>query len=139
MSPLRDKARDWQQHLARYRRLSTLFAEDETAGRLCTLALEMEHRIGTGADAEADDRVLDTAILLAEINTFIARARGGMFFASQLLRPLRFSADDLREAAQLCREEAEASEAIPMRRALSSRALELAILGENGRSGGGTQ
>jgi hypothetical protein len=137
MSPLRDKIRDWQQHLARYRRLSILFAEDEIAGRLCTRAVEMKHRPGTGAGA--DDRMLDTAILLAEINTFIAGARGAMFFASRLLRPLRLSGDDLREAAQLCREEAEASDAVAMRRALSSRALELQILGENGRSGGGAQ
>ena len=147
MSPLRDKAPDWQQHLARYQRLSIPFAEDETPGRLCAAAMEMEHRIekfeqaGVEAEAEAEERMLDAANLLAEIDTFLARTRGAMFFASHLMRPPRFSADDLREAARLCRAEAQASEAVATRRALASRALDLAmILGEESRPGkyGGT-
>ena len=72
----------------------------------------------------------DQAILLAQIDTFLARARGAMFFARHQLRPLRFSADDLREAARLCWEEAEASEDLAMRRAFAARALDLAMLGE---------
>ncbi len=144
MSPLRDKDPDWRQHLARYRRLSILFAEDETPGRLCAPAMEMEHLIEkfgqAGVEAEAEERMLDAAILLAEIDTFLARTRGAMFFASHLLRPPRFSADDLREAARLCRAQAQASEAVATRRALASPALDLAILGEESRPGryGGT-
>jgi hypothetical protein len=77
-----------------------------------------------------EERKLVTATLLTEIDVFLARARGAMFFASRQLRPLTFSAYDLWEAAQLCREEAEASMYIAMRRALASRALELVMLGE---------
>jgi hypothetical protein len=126
---LDDKVRDRQQ---RYLRLATLLGEEDTTGRLCALALEMEkHREKFGqASAAPEDWRLVTAILLAEIDVFLARARGAMFFASRQLRPLRFSAYDLWEAAQLCREEAEASVHVAVRRALASRARELVMLGE---------
>jgi hypothetical protein len=123
---LGDKVRDCQQRAARYRRMATLLGDD----RLCALALAMEQRRENFGQAEAGERMLDTAILLAEIDTFLARARGAMFFAGHLLRPLRFSADDLGEAARLCREEAEASEAVAMRRTLAARAHDLAMLAE---------
>ncbi len=61
---------------------------------------------------------------------FLVRAQGAMFFANHLLRPLRFSADNVLEACRLCREEAMASRDLAMRRALASRALSLAVLGE---------
>jgi hypothetical protein len=126
---LDDKVRDRQQ---RYLRLATLLGEEDTTGRLGALALEMEkHREKFGqASAGAEEGRLVMAILLAEIDVFLARARGAMFFASRQLRPLRFSAYDLWEAAQLCREEAEASVQVALRRALASRALELVMLGE---------
>lgn len=127
---LGDKVRDRQQRAARYRRLATLLGNDEPTDRLCALALEMEQQRENFGPAEAVERTLDTTILLAEIDTFLARARGAVFFASRLLRPLRFSADDLREAARLCREEAEISEAVAMRRALASRAVDLEMLGD---------
>jgi len=132
MSPLDDKLRDWQQRATRYRQLSALLGEDETAGRLHTLALEMEQRLHTfgRAAATAEERMLDNAILLAQVDTFLARARGAMFFASHLLRPLGLSADDLREESRLCREEAEDSENAATRRAFASRALALAVIGE---------
>src|SRR5258708_37230648 len=102
LSPLDDKFHDWQRRAARYRQLSTLLGEDETAGRLRILALEMEQRLRTfrRAAAAAQARMLDNAILLAEIDTFLARARG----ASQRLRPLGLSADDLWEESRLFRE-----------------------------------
>ncbi len=112
MSPLDNKLRDWHQRATRYRQLSALLGEDETARRLHTLALEMEHRLHAfgRAAATAEERMLDNAILLAQIDTFLARARGAMFFASQLRRPLGLNTDDLREESRLCREEAQDSE-----------------------------
>ena len=132
MAPLDEKLRDWQQRTARYRQLSMLLGEDETAGRLHTLALEMEQRLNTFRETRtvAQERLLDNAILLAQIDTFLARARGAMFFASQLLRPLRLKPEDLREESRLCREEARESEDIATRRALATRALALAVIGE---------
>src|SRR5216684_7372292 len=87
MSRLDEKLRDWHQRAARYRQLSALLGEDETGGRLHTLALEMEHRLHAfgRAAATAEERMLDNAILLAQIDTFLARARGAMFFASRAL------------------------------------------------------
>ncbi|HEX9462762.1 MAG TPA: hypothetical protein VGB82_09180 [Alphaproteobacteria bacterium] len=128
LSPLDDKFHDWQRRAARYRQLSTLLGEDETAGRLRILALEMEQRLRTfrRAAAAAQARMLDNAILLAEIDTFLARARG----ASQRLRPLGLSADDLWEESRLCREEAQESEDAATRQAFASRALALAAIGE---------
>src|SRR6266853_159699 len=109
-----------------------LLGEDETAGRLHTLALEMEQRLNTFRENRtvAQERLLDNAILLAQIDTFLARARGAMFFASQLRRPLGFNTDDLREESRLCREEARDSEDAATRRAFASRALALAGIGE---------
>ncbi len=132
MSPLDNKLRDWHQRATRYRQLSALLGEDETARRLHTLALEMEHRLHAfgRAAATAEERMLDNAILLARIDTFLARARGAMFFASQLLRPLGLNTDDLREESRLCREEARDSEDAATRRAFASRALALAVIGE---------
>jgi hypothetical protein len=132
MAPLDEKSYDWQQRAARCRRLSNLLGADETAGRLHSLALAMEQRLNTFRQTRAvtQERMLDNAILLAQIDTFLARARGAMFFASQLLRPLRLKPDDLREESRLCREEAEEAEDAAARRAFAARALALAVLGE---------
>jgi hypothetical protein len=132
MKPLDDKFRDRQQRATRYRQLSALLGEDETAGRLRILALEMEQRLRTfgRAAAAAQVRMLDNAILLAQIDAFLARAPRAMFFASPRLRPLGLSADDLWEECRLCREEARESEDAATRQALASRALALAAIGE---------
>ncbi len=132
MPPLDDRVQDWRQRAARYRRISDLLGEDGADARVRVLAREIEQQLENFRHlrAAAEEHKARNAVLLAEIDTFLARAQGAMFFANHLLRPLRFSADDLREESRICREEAQACEDMTVRRALASRALALAMLGE---------
>ncbi len=132
MSPFDDQSRDWQQRAARYRKMSTLLGEDETAVRLRALALEMEEQRKRSGQlrASAEELRACNAVLLAKIDAFLARARAAVSAAKLASRTPPFSAEDVREESRLCREEGMATEDMEIRRPLAWRALALAMLAE---------
>jgi hypothetical protein len=126
MSPFDSKLADWEESVARYRKFSALLGEDEKTAPLRRLASEMERHLLERRDLRAGHAELTRLrhVLLAEIDMVLAWTR------SHLLRPPGLSAENLRQASRLCREEARAAEDMATRRAFAARALDFAMLGE---------
>lgn len=132
MAPLDDTSRDWRERMVRVRRLADLLRAGPAGGRLAALAQEIEQgmlRLGDTA-AIARDTCRHCAAIRTEIAGLVARSRSELFFAKHFLREHRYSADDLREESQLCREEALASADVEVRQELAGDAFQLAMMGE---------
>jgi len=116
----------------RCERWSALLREDGAAEPLHALLGDMEQNSGKLRELAAQRKALLRyhIQLVAEIEKVIGRARAEMFSAKHLLRPMSFSAEDLREESRLCRDEAAATADIEMRRKIAALALDFAMLGE---------
>src|SRR5580658_5398890 len=102
LNGLRDRA-------ARYRRVSSLLGGRPKDSRLTALAREIEEwadQIERTME-KVHTQVAATHVLVAEIDACIGRAGQEVAF-SKMRRNGRYSADDLREEARLCAEEARA-------------------------------
>ena len=124
LNSLRDRA-------ARYRRLSSLLGRDATDGPLPALASEIEEWVEQieRTMEKVHSQVAATHVLVAEIDACIART-GQKPPSSKLRRGCRYSAEDLREAARLCAEEARAASDPSERRELSAKVTDLADFAE---------
>lgn len=121
-------ARDVQERATRFRRFSVLFGEDQFTSPLRALAVRLEQQLEQAAfDSGAHASYI--RVLVVEIDTFLARAKAALDFAKYRLRPASCTADDVREASRLCRDEALMANA-EEKRSLALRALELAQLAE---------
>lgn len=131
MAPLDAKRRDWEDRIARCRRLADLLRGDTMGARLAALAQEIEEQLRKHGDllAVAAERRRHRRAMLAEIDGVLARARTELSL-SRLKLDRAYSADDLREEARLCRDEAMASDDVETRRAFAGHAFELAMMGE---------
>ena len=125
---LRSTAGGFRQSAARYRSLSTLFRESGSNRSLLDASRSIEAQLSDGANltAIADEVDTQAKVLLAKLDRFLARAR------SALRTPVLevwYSADDVREEARLCKEEAHAVQDVPIRRSIlagASALIELA-------------
>lgn len=126
MCPLDEKLDSWEERLARYRKLSALLGEDEATAPLRALAVEVGRRLFKRFELKHtyEDLSCLRDVLIAEIDLVLLWTR------NHLLRPPRFSPEDMREASRLCREEAQAALDTVTRRAFAARALDLAMLAE---------
>src|SRR5689334_1069136 len=110
MSPLDQRMREWESRIVRCRQLADRLRGDDGAKRLVALAAELEHRMR----AIAKERLTIAqemgfrAAMLAEINLVVARTRTDLLLSRANGATFRFTADDLRDEAQMCGEEAEA-------------------------------
>lgn len=131
MPPYGDKARVWWERAARIRRLADLSRDEGTAQTLRALAAELTQKLHAHLEIAAAiaDEKRRSEVLAAELDAMLMRARGGMFLARHSLAPT-YSAEDLREEARLCREEARAAGDLAVRRKLAARSTELAMLAE---------
>lgn len=109
-----------------------MLREDRAAEPLRALLGDMEQNGGKRRELAAQRKALLRyhIRLVAEIEKVLARARAEMFSAKHLLRPMSFSAVDLREESRLCRDEAAATADTEMRRKIAALALDFAMLGE---------
>ena len=125
--------RRWQERIVRYRQLSTLFGKHGAANPLAAIVSELEklRHDQQLLFARSTEQMSHTQVLVAEIDTVLARARGAGEVAGRLLSPSStFSADDAREESLLCCEEALATENLVGRRVLAARAAALALVAE---------
>ncbi|HEV8028897.1 MAG TPA: hypothetical protein VGP50_15800 [Stellaceae bacterium] len=125
--------RRWQERIVRYRQLSTLFGKHGAANPLAAIVSDLEQlrQDQQLLFAKSTEQMSYTQVLVAEIDTVLARARGAGEVAGRLLSPsLTFSADDAREESLLCCEEALATENLVGRRVLAARAAALALVAE---------
>jgi uncharacterized coiled-coil DUF342 family protein len=124
LNGLRDRA-------ARYRRLSSLLCRDGSGDRLQALASEIEGWVEQIEKTmeKVHSQVAATHVLVAEIDACIARA-GQKLSPSKPRRGCRYSADDLREAARLCAEEARTASDPSEKRELSAKIADLAEFAE---------
>jgi hypothetical protein len=126
------KVQTWRQRAARYRTMSALLGEDESAGRMRALAVELENRL-TDLErlaTDGEDLAAMTRVLLGEIDAFLGQAQTVAANARSLARPGKSRAADVREEARLCIEEGKAAAQRAVRRAAASRAFALAQLAE---------
>lgn len=119
----------WQ---SRCERWSALLREDGQAAPLHALALDLKQNWEQRRELMAQAEALKCyrATLLAQIDRILTQIQAEMALAKQRQHPLSFSAEDMREESRLCREEAAATADMEMRRAIASRAVALAMLGE---------
>jgi hypothetical protein len=120
--------RDVQERATRFRRFSALFGEDQFTSPLRALAIRLEQQLEPAA-LDGGARASYIRVLVVEVDTFLARAKTALDFAKYRLRPACFTADEVREASQLCRDEARMATE-EEKRSLALRALELAQLAE---------
>src|SRR5262249_24392094 len=126
------RMREWEARISRCRELANRLRGDDGGDRLGMLAAETEQRMREIAEGRltAAHEMLVRAAMLAEINQVITRTPHDLLLSREHRDGFRFGADDLREAARVSREEAEASDDIRSRQTFAARALELAQLGE---------
>ncbi|HEV8026314.1 MAG TPA: hypothetical protein VGP50_02725 [Stellaceae bacterium] len=125
LNGLRDRA-------ARYRRVSSLLGGRPKDSRLTALAREIEEwadQIERTME-KVHTQVAATHVLVAEIDACIGRAGQEVAF-SKMRRNGRYSADDLREEARLCAEEARAASDLAEKRKLAATAADLADAAES--------
>jgi hypothetical protein len=124
LNGLRDRA-------TRYRRLSSLLGCGDDDDRLQALAGEIEEWVEQieRTMEKVHSEVAATHVLVAEIDACIGRAGQKPGFP-KLRRGCARSADDLREAARLCVEEARAASDPSERRELSAKIADLAGFAE---------
>jgi hypothetical protein len=123
--------RDWQSRIERCRGLAHLMRGDTAGARLVALAQEIEQQLQKQSDlvAVAKERQRQCRAILAEIDGVLDRTR--LELSLSRLRPNQcYSADELREEAQLCRDEALNGHGVETRRAFAGRASQLAMMGE---------
>jgi hypothetical protein len=131
LSPLDETRRDWQNRIERCRDLAHLMRGETAGTRLVALAREIEQQLQKQSEllAVAKERQRQCSAILAEIDGVLDRTR--LELSLSQLRPNQcYSADDLREEAQLCREESLNGHDIETRRAFAGRASQLAMMGE---------
>ena len=124
LNSLRDRA-------ARYRRVSSLLGGRTKDSRLTALAGEIEEwadQIERTME-KVQTKVAATHVLVAEIDACIGRTGQEAAF-SKMRRNGRYSADDLREEARLCAEEARAASDLAEKRTLAAKAADLADVAE---------
>ncbi len=132
MAPFDIRLREWEGRINRCRELADRLRGDDGANRLAALAAELEQRM-RAVRAETlmiSQQMRFRAAILAEINLVVARTRTELLLSRAERATFRFTADDLREEARVCREEAEACEDITSRQTFAARAFDLAQVGE---------
>lgn len=132
MAPFDTRLREWESRITRCRELADRLRGDEGANRLLAIATELDHRMRAIAreTLTISQEMRFRAAMLAEINLIVARTRTELLLSRAHRSTFRFTADDLREEARVCREEAEACEDITSRQTFAARAFDLAQMGE---------
>jgi hypothetical protein len=127
---LRETLNGLRGRAARYRRLSSLLGCGAEDDRLQTLAGEIEEWVEQieKTMGKVHSEVAASHVLLAEIDACIARGQRPAFPKPR--RGRRYSAEDLREAARLCAEEARRASDPSDRRELSAKIADLAGFAE---------
>jgi hypothetical protein len=113
-----------QGRAARFRRFAALLGESRPSSTLQAIADRLMHPSAGTAPLVSYQRAL-----VAEFDTYLARARTALELMKYRLRDAPFAVDDIRELSSLCRAEALLAGAME-KRALALRALELAQLAE---------
>jgi hypothetical protein len=132
MSPLEQRLQQWEARLSRCRELADRLRGDDGGDRLAVVAVEIQQQMREIAEGTLTvaHEMRRSAAMLAEMNQVITRTRHALLLSREHRIAFRFGADDLREEARVCREEAEASDDISSRQTFAARAFELAQLGE---------
>ena len=132
MSPFDDRHLDWKRRAERYRQWSRLLDQHDEGLPLRRLALELEQSAETrrALTASHDEMMRQRAVLWEEIDRLVARVRGAWLYSAYYLEPYPFSADDLREEARLCQEEATATDDAETCRCFADCGTELAQFAE---------
>ena len=128
---LDENRRNWQERIARCRELADLMRGDTAGARLAALAREIEQQLQTWSElrAVADEQRRHRRAMLAEIDVMVVRTRLELSL-SRLRAKEANGAEQFREEARLCREEALAGDDRAMRRSFAGRAFELSMMGE---------
>jgi hypothetical protein len=117
---------------ARYRRFSSLLGGGNHDGRLTALADEIEswvEQMERSVD-RIQTQAVATHLLVAEIEAHLAPAGERAAALAKFPLASRHSAEDLREEARLCAEEARAASSPSARRELAAKIAELADAAE---------